>query len=118
MRHRVAGRKFGRNTDQRKALFRNLAVSLILHERMTTTEAKAKTVRPIVEKLVTRAREDTPHNRRIVMAKLGGNQVATAKLFDVLGPRFEGQPGGYTRIYKLGNRSGDAAPMALIEFVA
>ena len=117
MRHRVAGRKFGRNTKQRKALFRNLSVSLILHERITTTEAKAKTVRPVVEKMVTMAREDTEHHRRLIMARLG-DERATAKLFDVIGPRFDGQPGGYTRIYKLGPRRGDAAPMAMIEFVA
>ena len=117
MRHRVAGRKFGRNTKQRKALFRNLAVSLILHERITTTEAKAKSVRPIVEKLVTISREDTLHHRRLVMAKIN-DQRATDKLFDVLGPRFEGQPGGYTRIYKTEPRHGDAAPMAIIEFIA
>lgn len=117
MRHRVAGRKFGRNTNQRKALFRGLAISLILHERITTTEAKAKTIRPVVEKLVTMSREDTEHHRRLVRARLGGNEVATRKLFEVLGPRFDGQNGGYTRILKLGTRRGDAAPQALIEFV-
>lgn len=117
MRHRVAGRKFGRNTSQRKALFRNLAVSLILHERITTTEAKAKSIRPIVEKLVTMSREDTLHHRRLIMARLN-DERATDKLFDVIGPRFDGQNGGYTRIYKLGPRRGDAAPMAMIEFVA
>jgi len=117
MRHRVGGRKFGRNTNQRKALFRNLAVSLILNERITTTEAKAKTIRPVVEKLVTMAREDSEHHRRIVMARLA-DERATAKLFDIIGPRFDGQPGGYTRIYKIGVRRGDAAPVALIEFVA
>ena len=117
MRHRVAGRRFGRNTNQRKALLRNLAVSLILHDRITTTEAKAKTIRPVVEKLVTMAREDTPHHRNLVMSRLT-DERATEKLFDVIAPRFEGQAGGYTRIYKLGPRHGDAAPMALIEFVA
>ena len=116
MRHRVAGRKFGRNTGQRKALFKGLAVSLILNERITTTEAKAKTIRPVVEKLVTLSREDTEHHRRLVMSRIG-SEVATAKLFEVIGPRFEGQSGGYTRIYKIGERKGDAAPMALIEFV-
>ncbi|HEU5423266.1 MAG TPA: 50S ribosomal protein L17 [Nitrolancea sp.] len=117
MRHRVAGRKFGRNTNQRKALRRNLAVSLILHDRMTTTEAKAKTIRPVVEKLVTLARTDDLHHRNLVMSRLA-DERATAKLFDVIAPRFEGHPGGYTRIYKLGPRRGDAAPMALIEFIA
>lgn len=116
MRHRVAGRKFGRNTGQRKALFKGLAVSLILNERVTTTEAKAKTIRPVVEKLVTMAREDTEHHRRLVMSRIG-NETAMLKLFEVLGPRFEEQPGGYTRIYKVGQRKGDAASMAMIEFV-
>jgi|SRR6185437_699325 len=117
MRHRVAGRKFGRNTNQRKALLRNLAVSLILNERITTTEAKAKTIRPVVEKLVTMSRDDTEHHRRLVMARLA-DERATAKLFDILGPRFDGQPGGYTRIYKIGSRRGDGAPVSMIEFVA
>jgi large subunit ribosomal protein L17 len=117
MRHRVAGRKFGRNTNQRKALLRNLAVSLILNERITTTDAKAKTIRPVVEKLVTMSRDDTEHHRRLVMARLA-DERATAKLFDIIGPRFDGQPGGYTRIYKIGNRRGDGAPVSMIEFVA
>lgn len=116
MRHRVAGRKFGRNTGQRRALFKGLAISLILNERITTTEAKAKTIRPVVEKLVTMARDDSQHHRRLVMSRLG-DEIATAKLFEVLGPRFEDQPGGYTRIYKVGQRKGDAAHMAMIEFV-
>lgn len=116
MRHRKAGRKFGRNTNQRKALFRGLANSLILNERITTTEAKAKNIRPMVEKLVTIAREDTDHHRRLVMSRLG-SEPATRKLFEEIGPRFDGQNGGYTRIYKIGARRGDAAPMALIEFV-
>jgi large subunit ribosomal protein L17 len=110
------GRKFGRNKDQRRALFKNLAISLILHERITTTEAKAKTIRPIVEKLVSLAREDTEHHRRLAMARLG-DEHATRKLFEVLGPRYDGQSGGYTRIYKIGVRRGDAAPISMIEFV-
>jgi len=117
MRHRVAGRKFGRNTNQRKALLRNLAVSLILNERITTTDAKAKTIRPVVEKLVTMARDDSEHHRRLVMARLA-DERATAKLFDIIGPRFDGQPGGYTRIYKIGTRRGDGAPVSMIEFIA
>lgn len=116
MRHRVAGRKFGRNTGQRRALLKGLAVSLILNERVTTTEAKAKTIRPVVEKLVTMSREDTVHHRKLVMSRIG-SETATAKLFEVIGPRFEDQGGGYTRIYKVGQRKGDAAPMAMIEFV-
>lgn len=116
MRHQVAGKKFGRNSGQRRALFKGLAVSLILNERITTTETKAKTIRPIVEKLVTIARDDTEHHRRLVMARLG-NQLATDKLFEVISPRYDGQAGGYTRIYKLGVRRGDAAPISMIEFV-
>ena len=116
MRHRKAGRKFGRNPAQRRALLRQLAVSMILHERITTTEAKAKSLRPVVEKLVTIAREDTHANRHLVMRKIDHPQ-AMAKLFEVIAPRFEGTPGGYTRISKLEPRRGDAAPMALIEFV-
>ena len=116
MRHQVAGKKFGRNTGQRRALFKGLAVSLILNERITTTETKAKTIRPIVEKLVTMAREDTEHHRRLVMARLG-NELATEKLFEVIAPRYDRQGGGYTRIYKIGVRRGDAAPISMIEFV-
>lgn len=116
MRHRRAGRKFGRNTNQRKALFRGLASSLILHERITTTEAKAKNIRPYVEKLVSMSRDDTEHHRRLVMARLG-SEPATRKLFEVIGPRYADQGGGYTRIFKLGQRQGDAASMSLIEFV-
>jgi large subunit ribosomal protein L17 len=117
MRHRVKGRKLGRNAAQRKALMRNLAISLILHERIRTTEAKAKELRPYVEKLVTLSREDSQHARNLAMSRLSDDR-AVAKLFDVLGPRFEDQPGGYTRIYKLGHRKGDNAEMSLIEFVA
>jgi len=115
MRHKKAGRKFGRNPAQRKALLRQLAVSLIIHERITTTDAKAKTIRPIVEKLVTIAREDTGANRKLIMAKID-HPLATAKLFEIIAPRFETTPGGYTRISKLGPRRGDAAPLSLIEF--
>lgn len=116
MRHRKAGRKLGRNTSQRQALLRQLVISMILHERLTTTEAKAKTLRPVVEKLVTIARSDTQHHRNLVMSKIDNSQ-ATMKLFEVIAPRFEEAPGGYIRIAKLGVRHGDAAPMALIEFI-
>lgn len=116
MAHRVSHRKFGRTTNQRKALLKGLASSLILHERITTTEAKAKAIRPVVEKLVTRAKENTEHNRRILMAKVGGENVV-AKLLDLVGPTFKSRPGGYTRIIKIASRSGDNAKMAMIEFV-
>lgn len=116
MRHQKAHRKFGRNPAQRKALLRQLAISMILHERITTTEAKAKTLRPIVEKLITIAREDSGAHRHLIMSKID-HPLATAKLFEVIAPRFEAMPGGYTRISKLEPRRGDGAPMALIEFV-
>jgi len=116
VKHRVGGRKFGRDKDQRSALFKGLAISLILNERITTTEAKAKTIRPVVEKLVTMAREDTEAHRRLVMSRLG-DELATRKLFEVIAPRFDGQNGGYTRIYKIGIRRGDVAPISMIEFV-
>ncbi len=116
MRHQKAGRKFGRNPAQRAALLRQLAVSMILHERITTTEAKAKTLRPVVEKLITLAREDSPHHRKLVMSRID-HPLATAKLFEVIAPRYDVSPGGYTRISKLGPRKGDAAPLALIELV-
>ena len=116
MRHQKAGRKFGRNSAQRRAMLRQLAISMILHERITTTEAKAKEMRSIVEKLVTIARQDTPAHRKLIMSKID-HDLATAKLFEVIAPRFESTPGGYTRIARLGMRRGDAAPLALIEFV-
>ena len=116
MRHRKAGRKLGRNPSQRRALLRQLAISMILHERITTTEAKAKSLRPVVEKLITMARDDSPHHRKLVMSKID-HPLATAKLFDVIAPRFDAAPGGYTRISKLGPRRGDAAPLALIELI-
>ncbi len=116
MRHQKAGRKFGRNPAQRRALLRQLAISMILHERITTTEAKAKSMRPVVEKLVTIARQDTHAHRHLVMSKID-HPLAMAKLFEVIAPRYETTPGGYTRISKLEPRRGDGAPMALIEFV-
>ncbi len=117
MRHRKAGRKFGRNPSQRKAMLRQQAISLILNERITTTEAKAKELRSVVEKLVTIARDDSAHHRKLVMSRLD-HERSVARLFDVVAPRYEETPGGYTRISKLGVRRGDAAPVVLIEFVA
>lgn len=109
-------RKFDRGTNQRKALFKSLANSLILHEKIETTEAKAKAVRPIIEKLITKAKKGDLFARRSVAASLG-NPNATAKMFDLIGPRFKDRSGGYLRITKVGNRAGDAAKMANIEFV-
>ena len=116
MRHRKAGRKFGRDWQERKAMFRQQAISLILNERITTTEAKAKSLRPVIEKLITIAREDSPYHRKLVLDRLV-HKPARDKLFDIVGPRYEGQNGGYTRIYKVGARRGDGAEMALIELI-
>lgn len=116
MRHQKAGRKFGRNPAQRKAMLRQLAISLILNERLTTTESKAKELRSVVEKLVTIAREDSRHHRNLVMSRLD-HTPSVDRLFDVVAPRYDDTSGGYTRISKLGPRRGDAAPMVLIEFV-
>ncbi len=117
MRHRVAGSKLGRTTSHRTAMLRNMAVSLIEHERITTTLPKAKTLRPFVEKLVTLARKPSLHHRRLAFARLRDRDAVT-KLFDVIGPRFEARPGGYCRILKLAKpRLGDAGKRALIEFV-
>lgn len=118
MRHMKAGRKFNRDTNSRKALFRGLAKNLIEKEQIKTTLPKAKDLRSVVEKLVTRAKTDSVANRRLIAAELGSSSAdAVKKLFAVLGPRYAKRPGGYTRVMKAGFRYGDAAPMAIIEFV-
>ncbi len=118
MRHLKRGRKLGRNSEHREAMFRNMACSLIEHERITTTVAKAKELRPYIEKLVTLARKNTLHARRLVITRLGNRKEAAKKLVDQLAPRFKDRPGGYTRIVKRNyRRLGDAAPTAIIEFV-
>ncbi|MDD3927102.1 MAG: 50S ribosomal protein L17 [bacterium] len=116
MRHRVAGRKLGRPTDERIALFRSLITSLFRYGKISTTEMKAKEIRPIAEKLITLAGTDDLHARRQVIAYLYDKEVAS-KLFSEIGPRYKERPGGYTRILKVGFRRGDAAPMAIIELV-
>lgn len=116
MLHKVAGRKLGRTKNQRTALFRNLANQLILHEKIVTTEAKAKAVKPIVEKLITKAKVNTLHNRRLLLKKLVSENTVR-KMLEVIGPKFKDRRGGYTRIVRLGNRTNDAAPMAAILFV-
>ncbi|MCB9914411.1 MAG: 50S ribosomal protein L17 [Planctomycetes bacterium] len=117
MRHRVATKKLGRTTSHRTAMQRNMAASIIEHERITTTTVKAKAIRPFVEKLVTLAKVDNVHNRRRAFALLRSKD-AVAKLFETLGPRFAARPGGYTRILKLSKpRLGDAAERSIIEFV-
>ena len=113
-----AGRTFNRDTNARKALFVGLAKNLIEKEQIKTTLPKAKDLRGVVEKLITRAKVDTVANRRLVASELGNGSDATVKkLFTVLGPRYAKRPGGYTRVLKAGFRYGDAAPMAIIELV-
>ena len=116
MRHQRSGKKLGRDSAHRKALYANLTASLIEHGRIRTTETKAKAVRPIAEKIVTLGREGTIHARRQVLAYIRSQEV-THTLFSEVAPRFKDRPGGYTRIVKLGPRQGDSAPMAYLEFV-
>ena len=116
MRHRVGWRKLQRTSSHRAALFRNMAAALIKHEQITTTTAKAKELRPYVEKLVTLAKRGGLSNRRLAHARLL-DDAQLRKLFDVLAPRYSGRDGGYTRIVKAGLRASDAAPIAIIEFV-
>jgi len=122
MRHRVAGYKLSRTSDQRKALFRNLIRELYIHERITTTEAKARAVRADAEKLITKAKQglaeggNRVHAQRQVVAYLNDKTVAK-KVFDEIAPRYAERPGGYTRILKVGKRLGDAADMAILELV-
>jgi large subunit ribosomal protein L17 len=117
MRHGLKGRKFNRNTGQRKALIKSLVVSLLKHEQIKTTVPKAKDLRPVVEKLVTIAKDNTLANRRNLLAYLNGNVLMVDRLLNHLGPRFKERQGGYLRIMKAGFRHGDMAPMAVIEFV-
>jgi large subunit ribosomal protein L17 len=116
MRHRVAGRKLQRTSAHRAAMFRNMAAALIKHEQITTTTAKAKELRPYVEKLVTLAKKGGLSNRRLAHARLM-DEAQLVKLFDVIGPRYADRNGGYTRVIKAGIRSSDAAPIAIIEFI-
>lgn len=116
MKHGVAGRKLGRTTAHRTALFRNMAAALIKHEQIKTTLPKAKELRPYVEKLVTLAKHGGLANRRLAIARIGDlDQVE--KLFAVIGPRYAARNGGYTRVLKMGFRASDAAAMGIIEFV-
>ena len=110
------GRTFGRNSSRRKALFQALTISLIEHEGIKTTLARAKELRSFIEPLITLAKEDSVSNRRLAFSKIR-NKAAVGKLFSDLGPRFKDRPGGYSRIIKIGFRKGDAAPIAFIEFV-
>ncbi|MFA7638201.1 MAG: 50S ribosomal protein L17 [Parvibaculum sp.] len=116
MRHGKAGRKLNRTASHRKAMLANMAIALIKHEQIVTTLPKAKELRPYVEKLVTLGKRGDLHARRQAYAALPEKAWA-AKLFDVLGPRYQERPGGYIRVLKAGFRHGDSAPMAVIEFV-
>ena len=116
MRHGMNGRKLNRTSSHRKAMFANMAVALIKHEQIETTLPKAKDLRPIVERLVTLGKRGGLHARRQVLSYLG-DRAHTEKLFATLGPRYASRKGGYLRVLKAGLRYGDAAPMAIIEFV-
>ena len=117
MRHMKSGRKLGRNTNHRRATLRNIARNLFIHERITTTPAKAKAARRFAEKLITLARKDTLHARRIALSRLPDREVVDI-LFEEIAPRFVDRPGGYTRIIPLAKRRlGDAAPQVIFELV-
>ena len=116
MRHRKAGRHLNRTSSHREAMFKNMAASLFRHELIKTTLPKAKELRRVAEPLITLAKTDSVHKRRLAFARLRDNE-AVAKLFVELGPRYQARPGGYLRILKCGFRAGDAAPMAYVELV-
>jgi len=116
MRHRKSGRQLNRDSAHRKAMFRNMACSLIEHEVIKTTLPKAKELRRVAEPLITLAKNDSVSNRRLAFARMGSRQ-AVGKLFAEIAPRYAERPGGYTRILRCGFRPGDAAPMAFIELV-
>lgn len=116
MRHNKSGRRLGRNSSNRKAMLRNMVTSLIDHERITITDARAKEVRKIAERMITLGKRGDLHARRQALSVVFEKKVV-AKLFDRLAPRFQERSGGYTRIIKVGNRLGDNAPVSIIEFV-
>jgi large subunit ribosomal protein L17 len=116
MRHKLSGRKLNRNSSHRKAMFRNMAVSLMQHEIITTTVPKAKELRRVAEPLITMAKNDSVARRRTAFSRLRDRATVT-KLFAELGPRYKERPGGYLRILKCGYRPGDKAPMAIVELV-
>lgn len=116
MRHRLSGRQLNRTSSHRKAMFRNMAASLIEHEVIKTTLPKAKELRMVAEPLITLGKKDSVANRRLAFNRLR-SKAAVGKLFSEIGPRYEARPGGYLRIIKCGFRAGDKAPMALVELV-
>ena len=125
MRHRVKGKQLNRDTAHRKALRRNLMAALFEHEEIMTTEAKARAIRGEAEKLITKAKRalatendaKAVHARRIVLSRLGNKRTAMLKVFDELAPRYEDRPGGYTRMFKVGARKGDDAPMVILQLL-
>ena len=116
MRHRHAGKQLNRTSSHRKAMFKNMAVSIMRHELIKTTLPKAKELRRVVEPLITLGKKDSVANRRLAFARLRDREIVT-KLFNELGPRYKERPGGYLRILKCGFRQGDKAPMAIVELV-
>jgi len=116
MRHRKSGRQLNRNSSHRKAMFKNMANSLFLHETIKTTLPKAKELRRVVEPLITKAKTDSVANRRLAFSRLR-DDASVAKLFTQLGPFYKDRPGGYIRILKAGYRTGDKAPMAIVQLV-
>jgi large subunit ribosomal protein L17 len=117
MRHRLSGRKLNRTSSHRKAMFTNMAAALIKHEQITTTLPKAKELRSVVDRLVSLGKRGTLHARRQALAQLGGDAKLADKLLTTLRERYAERPGGYTRVLRAGFRTGDAAPMAVIELV-
>ncbi|RJP60359.1 MAG: 50S ribosomal protein L17 [Deltaproteobacteria bacterium] len=116
MRHQKAGRKLGRTSSHRKAMFRNMLTSLFEHEKIETTDAKAKELRKIAEKIVTLGKKGDLHSRRQVLRVISDKKIAK-NLFDQIAPRYQSRNGGYTRIFKVGRRHGDNAPLSLIELI-
>lgn len=116
MRHQKTGRYLGRNSSHRKAMFKNMMVSLLRHEQIKTTLPKAKELRRYMEPVITMARDDSMHHRRIVFSRLRDREMVQ-KLFNEIAPHFKDRPGGYLRVLKCGFRAGDAAPMAYVELV-
>jgi large subunit ribosomal protein L17 len=121
MRHRIGGRQFGLASDARIALLKGLLRSMIIYKKIVTTEARAKEIQPMVEKLVTRAKDDSVHSRRIARAAIGGKSASDEdiimELFTKIAPNFKDRPGGYTRMAHKGVRRGDGAPTVVLEFV-
>ena len=118
MRHHNTNRKFGRESGQRKALLRSLAVSLVENEKIKTTEARAKELRPFIEKIITKSKKDTVETKRLLISKLGsGANLVVRKLVGTIAPKYKERQGGYTRIIKLGVKKGDSSPLVQIELV-